>query len=901
MWRDLLFRLRSLVRRRRAESDLDDEVRFHIEHEVEKYLQAGHSRADAERRAHLAFGGVTQVKEAVREAWGLELLHAAVYDVRYGLRLLRRTPTFTTAAVLTMALGIGATTAIFSVVDATLLRPLPYPDPDQLVNLIDNLPGVGAPDVGLSQPEWRDFDQSGLFTATSPTWFDEQNLTGGTRPMRVNLSLVGPSYFALLGIHPELGRTFDPTSHQSGILPDVVISDGLWSRAFGRDPAILNRGVQLDTDLYHIVGVMPASFHSPGLTPDERNIDVWAASSFYGMPLVDQPPRNIRNLPATVARLRPGLTVAEAQHQLDGLVRGLRQRYPTDYPAQSDWIVRLVPLRDRVFGNVRQSLVLLLGAVALVLLIGSVNVANLLLARASTRARELAIRQALGAGRRRLTRQLLMESVLLSVLGGLAGLAVLFVARPLLLTLIPSRLPLLSEISIRWTAWLVALGTSLLTGVAFGLAPAFQAHRLDITAQLKQEARGSTQGRRPARTRRVLVVAECALSLTLMVAAALLLRSFWAVEHTRLGFTPDQVMTVRTRLPYPNDPTTDVYRTVPQKAAFFREVLWRARMLPGVDEVAIGNATSLPLDHDQRDSNLVRVFLEGQDPLGHDAPFVDGAVVTPEYFHLLRLTLVGGRLFTEFDDDRSAPVAVVNEAMAAMYWPRAGTLGKRLKLARAATSAATTPWTTVVGVVADTRVDALDESRVPQVYASLYQWNDKRLAVFLHGALDPATIAEGVRAAIQTVDGRLPVFGAQTLTTTVSASLAQRRFALDMVGLFGLTALLLSAIGIYGVMAHMVGERTHEIGIRLALGAPRGSIVKSVLRQAIELAAVGLAVGVVGAGIVARLMAGLLYGVTSTDASAFLAVAAVLLVVAVLASYLPARRAVRVDPVATLR
>jgi predicted permease len=868
MWSDLLFRLRSLVRRRRAESDLEDEVRFHVEHEIEKHVRAGHSREDAERRAHLAFGGVTQVKEDVREAWGLDLLYAAVYDVRHGLRLLRRSPTFTAAAVLTMALGIGATTAIFSVVDATLLRPLPYPDPDELVNLIDDLPGVGAPDVGLSQPEWQDFDRSGLFTATSPAWFDEQNLTGGPRPLRVNLSIVGPSYFEVLGIHPELGHTFDAASHQPGVLPDVVISDGLWTRHFGRDPAILDRHVQLDTDLYHIVGVMPASFHAPGLTPDERNIDVWAASNFFGMPLLDQPLRNVRNLPETVARLRPGLTVAEAQHQLDGIVRALRERYSTDYPAQSEWTVRLVPLRDRVFGNVRQSLLLLLGAVALVLLIGSVNVANLLLARASTRARELAIRQALGAGRRRLTRQLLVESVLLSILGGLAGVAVLLVTRPLLLTLIPSGLPLLDEISIRWTAWLVALGASRLTRVAFGVVPAFQAHRLDITAQLKQEARGSTQGRGHARTRRSLVVAECALSLTLMVAAALLLRSFWAVEHTRLGFTPDEVMTVRTRLPYPNDPTTDVYRTVPQKAALFREVLRRTRTLPGVDEVAIGNATSLPLDHKQRDANLVPVFLEGRDPLGHDAPLVNGAVVTPEYFHLLRISLLRGRLFTDFDDDRSAPVALVNAAMAAMYWPREDALGKRLKLRRDAIQ-----WTTVVGVVADTRVDALDESRVPQVYASLYQRNDKRLAVFLRGALDPASIAEGVRAAIQTVDDRLPVFGAQALTTTVSASLAQRRFALDMVGLFGLTALLLSAIGIYGVIAYMVGERTHEIGIRLALGASRSSIVGSVLRQAVELAAAGLAVGMVGAAIVARLMAGLLYGVAPTDASVYLAVA----------------------------
>ena len=892
----LRIRLRALLRRRRAEADLDDEIRFHLDRAVDKYVRAGMSPAAARRRASLDFGGVAGMRDDVREAWGVEAVRSCVADLRHGCRLLARTPTFTVAALLTMALGIGATTAIYSLVDATLLRPLPYPDPDQLVTIVDDLPGVGAEDVGLSQPEWQDLAHAGIFSAVSPAWYDEQNLTGATRPTRVNLLIVAPGYFEVMGVPAARGRTFDPADRRPGILPDVVISDGLWTRVFGRDPAILGRSIRLDTDLYQIVGVMPPGFRSAGLTTDERAIDVWAGTNFFGMPLKDRPPRNERNLPETIARLRPGLTPAAATERLNALVAALRQQYPADYPAQSNWAVRLVPVRDRVFGNVRQSLLLLLGAVGLVLLIGSVNVANLLLARASTRAREMAIRQALGAGRGRLARQLLAESLLLSIGGGLAGMAVVAALEPWLVSLIPESLPQLGATSIRWTAWLVAMGASVVTGVAFGLAPARQAGRLDLTRALKQEGRSTTGSRDQARTRRALVVVECALSLTLMVATALLLRSFWAIAHAPMGFTPDDIVTVRTRLPYPNNPGDDIYRTLPQKATFVREVLRRAQVLPGVEEAAIGNATSVPLDHKLRDASLDPVFIEGRPRAGSDSSYVDTAVVTPGYFHVLRIPVVRGRVFTDFDDERTAPVAVVNEAMAAAYWPDQDPIGARVKL-----SASATTWMTVVGIVADTRVDAIDEPRMPQIYASLYQRGDKRLAVFLRGTLDVAAVAEGVRADVQSVDPRLPVFSPHRLSSTVAASLAARRFAMNMVGVFGLTAALLAGIGIYGVVAYMVGERTHEFGIRLALGASRRRILNGVLTQALTLTAAGMALGLGGAFVAARLLAGVLYGVSPADPLVFLGVTAALVVVALGASYVPARRAVRIDPTTTLR
>src|SRR5213595_1080316 len=517
-------------------------------------------------------------------------------DLRFGLRMLRKSPGFTVITALTIALGIGATTAIFTVVDATLLEPLPYPQSEQLVSIVDDLRGPGARDVGLSEPEWQDLQRSGIFEYVSPTQFDENNLTGPSQPARVRLLIVAPNYFVLLGVQPRLGRGFDPQDHSPGIIPEVVISDGLWKRAFGSDPNILSKSVRMDTDLYRIVGVMPAGFDAPGRTAEERNIEIWAATSFYGAPLSDHPPRNRRNLPTAIARLKPGLTIAAAESRVDALVASLQKQFAADYPLQHAWTVGLVPLKKRVVGNVRQSLVLLLGAVGLLLLIGCVNVANLLLARASARGREMAIRRALGAGQARLTRQLLTESLLLSLFGGIAGLAILFSLKDFLLQLVPENLPRLNEISISWSVLLFALATCVVSGVSFGLAPALQASQVDLIHAFKQEGRASTGSAERARTRRGLVVTEFALSLVLMVAAGLLLRSFWDLLNVQLGFSPQNVISVRTRMPSPNDPSIDKYATASQEAPFVRELIRRCAVLAGVEEVAVGDPATIPLD-----------------------------------------------------------------------------------------------------------------------------------------------------------------------------------------------------------------------------------------------------------------------------------------------------------------
>ena len=883
--------------RKRPPDDFAAEIDAHLQLEADRLREEGLGVEEAQLAARRAFGNVTLSQERFYESGRWRWWDRLSQDVRHAARVLRKTPGFALIAILTMAVGIGATTAIFSVVDATLLHPLPYPEPDRLVSVEDDLPGVGSYNVGMSQPEWLDLERSGIFESVSPSWFDENNLTGAARPTRVRLNLVAPNYFATLGVMPALGRAFPPDDRSPGFTLGVVISDAMWQRGFGGDPAIVGKSLRLDTDLYDIVGVMPPGFRPPGRTTDERNIDVWAAMSFYGPPITYHPPRSGRNLPGAIARLKPGVTLAATQALVNGFVASLREQYPNDYPPQSAWSVRLVPLSESVFGNVRQSLVLLLGAVGLVLLIGCVNIANLLLARASARGRELAVRQALGASRRRLTAQLLTESALLSLIGGLAAIGILLTAKQLLLQLIPDNLPRLNDVTINWRVLLFATGVTVASGFAFGLAPALHAGSVDVTTALKS-ARGSTGGRAHARTQRLLVVTEFALSLVLMVAAGLLLRSFWDLLNAGLGFDPGQVATIRTRLPYPNDVTIDKYRTIAQEAPFLRDVLRRTRHLPGIEEAALGGSSAIPLDHTQQDPNfLFPVVVEGRvtDPM--HAPRVHGSAVTPEYFGLLRMTLLRGRLFTDFDDERSPSVAIVNDAMARMFWPGANPIGQHVKLSRSATSS----WTTIVGVVADARTESLKDADVPEIYASAYQRTEKHLAIFLRGQFDVAAMADRVREQVQLVDDTLPVYGAQTLNETVSVSLIERRFSTAMVGLFALTALLLAALGIYGVMSYAVSERTHELGIRLALGAGPETIARMVLRQGVALVLVGATVGLACAAGVSRSMAGVVFGVRPLDPPTFAAVSVLLIAVAMFACYIPARRATRVDPIIALR
>ena len=897
--RRFLIRLSNFATRRSADQRLREEIAEHLALQIEENLSAGMAPAEARRQARLKLGAPEAIREDHRAEQSLPFVENLFQDLRFAVRMLLRSPGFSLIAIATIALGVGATTAIYSVIDATLLHSLPYPNPSELVRIEANLPGVGAHDVGLSIPELRDLQNSGIFQYASAYFFGSANLTGSSQPARIALKPVTPNYFAMLGVDAELGRTFDPHDATPGFNLEVVISDGLWKRAFAADPHILGKNLRLDNDVYHIVGVMPANFRDQGQNSEERSTEVWAAAGFFGDPA--PPPMRSTRLPAsTIARLQPGLSPEAAQGHLDALVASLKKQYPADYPSQGAWTIHLTPLAETLVGNVRQSLILLFGAVGLVLLISCVNVANLLLARASARGREMAVRQALGAQRPRLIRQLLTESVLLFVLGGITGFAVLFCARKFLLQFVPESLPRLNDISISWGVLAFAIVVSVAAGTIFGLAPAWLASRLNLTETLRQEGRGSNGSRQRSRLRHVLVIGELALSLVLMIAAGLLLRSFWDLFKVQLGFNPSRIMAIETWLPIPNDPKTDIYRTATQESVMLREVLRRNRTLPGVEETAVGDRAALPLGHGQNDLNMFPLIREAEDVESSQPPLIDTSIVSPEYFHLLGMTLLRGRLFADQDLEATPSIAIINQAAARMYWPgkdgKGGDpLGKRIRLDRVQPN-----WTTIVGVIADARTESLADAGIPQVYLDIYQRPAKDLAFFLRGQVDPSAISAQVRTQIQAVDAELPVFRAETLDDVLSSSLSVRRFSMEMVALFAATALLLAALGIYGTISFLVNEQSREIAIRLALGAQRSDILTMVLRQGLTLAGAGAGVGLIGALIVSHLMAGLLFGVSPYDLSTFAGVTAVLTAVAIAASYFPALRAMRLDPITTL-
>ena len=899
--RRLLIRFSNLATGRSADRRLQDELAEHLAFQTEENMRAGMPAAEARRQAALKLGAAQAIREDHHAEHSIPFIENLLFDLKYAVRMLGRSPGFTFVAIATIALGIGATTAIYSVIDATLLHPLPYPRPEQLVRIEDDLPGVGAQGVGISVPEWRDLESAGIFQSVSVSGTGANvNLTGSAQPQRLSYKHVSPNYFAVFGVDAQLGRTFDPHDATPGFNLEAVISNGLWRREFGADPHIIGKALLLDNDVYHVAGVMPSGFRDLGSTNEELNTEVWLAAGMSGLPF-PPPLRGSRRQERVVARLNPGLSIAAAQGRLNALVESLKKQYPAEYPAEAAWTVRLIPLSESVVGSVRQSLVLLFGAVGLVLLISCDNVANLLLARASGRGREIAVRQALGAQRTRLIRQLLTEILLLFLLGGIAGFAILFGAQHLLLRLVPENLPHLSDIAVGWGVLLFAVAVSAAAGTIFGLAPAWLMSGVDLIGTLRQEGRGSSGSLGRSRARQILVVSELALSLVLMVAAGLLLRSFWDLFKVPPGFNPDRVMAIQTWLPGPNDPNQDTYRTATQEAVLLREVLRRSRALPGVQEAAIGDVDALPLGHSN--PGQLPLIREGIETMDNQAPEIHSPIVSPEYFHLLGMSLLRGRIFNDHDIEGTPQIAVINQAAARTYWPGEDPIGKRVRLhldSREQLNSAGPAWTTIVGVIADARTESLADAATPQIYRSLYQHPAKSLAIFLRGQLDPSAILTQERSQVQSVDPQLPVFHAETLDDVLSTSLSVRRFSMEMVAFFAATALLLAGLGIYGTISYVVNEQRREIAIRLALGAQRGTILKMVLRRGLGLAAAGAGLGVAGALIVSHLMAGLLYAVSPNDLPTFAGVTLVLTAVALAASYIPALRAMRLDPITTL-
>jgi len=819
-------------------------------------------------------------------------------DVRYAVRTLRKSPAFVTITVLTLALGIGANLAIFAVVNAVLLQPLPFREPERIVRVFDDLRGAGANNVGMSVPELRDLERSGVFETISAIYPSSSALSGGDKVERIELLGTSPNYFAVLGATPALGRTFTPSEWVPGFLDAVVISNGLWKRQFGSDPRIIGRRVLVDEDPYTIIGVMPPDFRHPASTLG-GDVDMWMATGFAGDPW-PRPwlLRGARPLPGALGRLTPGITLEQAQRRLDALTNSLQQGYANDYPKRLGWSLRLEPAQTSLTGNVRPTLVILLAAVSFVLLIVCVNVASLLIARASSRTREFAIRQALGASRGKLVRQVLTECLLISLAGGAAALAVLLLAQRSLLALMPADVPRLAEVHANWRMVAFALVLALATGVLVGLMPALRASATDPNRDLRDGGRtGGGQSVRHNRSRTALVVLEVALSAVLLIGAGLLVRSFIATLRQNPGLDPERLVAGQIWVPVPNNPKANQYLTAAQRAGLARELLVRLALLPGVEQAAIGTSSDIPLLNNV--SNTVPFSLPDEaSTQKHDHAAEFGAV-SAGYFDVLRTPLKTGRVFTDHDADSNATVVVVNEAFVRRFSPQRDVVGRRLKyVLRGGAYEAI-----IVGVVGDVRNDGLDVAPPPRVYQSILQYPIVRLAVFLRtrSDADVKSAKDAVTQVVHGIDPELPVFDVRTMTELRSASMARRQFSLFLMSIFALSALFLAALGIYGVMVFVVGQRAQEFGIRLALGATPRNILGLAFRPGLMLTATGTIVGLAASIGVTRLMSSLLFGVSASDPATFAIVPVVLAIVTLAACFVPARRATRVSPMQALK
>ena len=800
-------------------------------------------------------------------------------DLRYGFRILLKQRGFTTVAIIALALGVGATSAVFSIVNAVLLHPLAIEEPERVVMLWENNPARNHAEVEVSYPNyvsWRERNHVFEEVAALPSVNFDMTLTGNGEPQQVEASTVSANFFTLLGTRAALGRTFAPEDEKAGAPSVVLISDGLWKRRFGADANVLGQRLTVEGESATIIGVMPADFDFP------KGVELWA-------PLTPAPggwteQRGFRVLRA-MGRLKPGVSIEQAQSEMDGIARQLAEEFPKE---NKGYGVTGIPLIKSIFGNARPALFILLGAVFLVLLIACVNVANLLLARAATRQKEIALRLALGASRVRLIRQLLTESVLLALAGGTIGLLLASFGVEYLVTLAPQDIPRIASVGVNAKVIMFAFAVSFLTAIIFGLAPALSVSKPDLNEALKEGGGKSQGGARSKRLREMLVVSEVALAVVLMVGAGLLVRSFNNLQRIDPGFNAENVFTARVAL------VQSKYPEGAQQKAFFEQLLERVKTLPGVESAAV--VLMRPL------SGTVGwdppFAVEGQTPEEQTAnPYSNYEAISPDYFRTMGIPLVRGRDFNNQDRGDATTVVIINEMMARKYWPGEDPVGKRLKFGKANSNA---PWLTVVGVVKDVRYREWDAVR-PDIYVPYLQNSEYRTDFVIRTKANPLSLTESFRREVYALDKDQAVAAVTTMDELVSSALARPRFNTLLLSIFAALALSLSAVGVYGVMAYTVTQQTHEIGIRMALGAQVRDVLRMILGQGMKLIVIGLVIGVAGAFALTRLMASLLYGVTATDPLTFTGVAGVLAVVAIAACYIPARRATRVDPMVALR
>jgi putative ABC transport system permease protein len=867
------------------ERQMDEEMRFHIEARAADLVKSGLPPQEALRQARLEFGGIETAKGDCRDSVGVSFLETLLQDVRHGIRAMVRTPAFTAIAVIVLALGIGANTAIFSVVDAVLLRPLAYHDSGRLVTILMDGNGPVAP---ANYIDWRDQSKSFISMGAADYW--SPNLTGIDSPEHVAGLKVTQNLFPMLGIEPMLGRLFVEGEDKEGGDREVILSYRLWQRRFSSDPKVLGKPIVLDGNAYLVVGVMPPGFQFAPFWA--TNAELWVPNAL-GTRIHNRGGNSLR----IFARMKDGVSLKQARAEIASITGRLERQYPG-----TNRDVMVTPLKEKVVGPIETPLLVLLGAVGFVLLITSANVAHMLLARAATRQKEVAVRAALGARQGRIIRQFLTESILLGALGGAAGLLLALVATRALIALSPANIPRVQTVSIDLRAALFLFFATILTSVGFGLAPALQASAVKVNDTLKEGGRGHSEGFRRNRLRSLLVVSEFALALMLLIGAGLMIRTFAALEAVDPGFNPHHVVSMIVSVAGSKEAEAG------HRGIFYRQLIDRVRSLPGVQ--AAGGINHLPLAGDLWGWSFV---IEGRPkPRPGESPRAVYRMVTPGYFEAMRLPLVRGRDVTEIDNETASGAVIINEQAAKQYWPEVDPIGKRISFDDDTTDPSS--WLTVVGIAKNAKQDSWTDEATPEAYLAAFQNRDfmgdsgseaskhmTYITLVARTAGDPAAVASAMKQAAWSFDRNLAISQILTLDGVVAEANAQPRFEMLLLTIFAAVALILAIVGIYGVISYAASRRTHEIGVRMSLGATRQDVLLLVMRQGIWLALVGSVTGIAGALLLSRLMTKLLYGVQPTDPTTFVIVAAGLGVVAMVACYIPARRAMRIDPMSALR
>jgi putative ABC transport system permease protein len=871
-------------RKRTREAELDRELQSHIDVEVDEQQEAGLPPEEAMYAARRALGNATQIKEDVRMAWGLHWLEILLQDFSYGLRVLSRNRCFAATAIVILALGIGATTAIFSVVDTVTLKPLPFPNAGRLVRIRSLIAATRTGSGIASYPDFLDWRaRNHVFVGMAAFRTDDLTLLGSAEPLHLQGAVVSAQLFSLVGVRPALGRGFRPDEDHpaatNGADP-VIFSYDLWRREFDSDASVLGRTIQLGGELFTVVGVMPKGFKFP---VQAGPVDLWTtmAVDARGGAKAMTAQRGAHYLDV-VGLLKAQVSLRQAQAEMATIASSLSKQHPESKPRT----VQLVPEIEGVVGPLRAPLFVLLGAVCCVLMIVCANVANLLLARATGRDKEMAVRAALGASRRRATCQVLTESIALGLLGGGLGLALALALLGSLVRLMPVEVPRLSTIGLNFRLLGFSFGVSVLAGVLFGLAPALRVSKINLTESLKESGRGrGSAGGERGRLRDALVAAEFAIAVVLVAAAGLLLQSFLHLFRTDPGFNPHHVLTFELDSP--------AGKQLPE---FYHDVMARMGALPGVR--ATSAVASLPLTGD----NIGATFeIEGQPAPAGSRPSTEFNAVEPDYFHTLGIALLEGRDFTPHDNLESAPVAIVSRRFARRFFPSQDPIGKHIRPGIANGYSGGPPMREIVGVAGDVKQAGLGDAAAPQVYAPVAQCPFNPMFIVIRTETDPLSIAAPARRGVAAVDKNAPIYHVETLDQYFADSLAAPRFITLLISGFAGLALLLACVGIYGVVSYIAAQSTHEIGIRMALGAQRRDVLLMVTGHGLRLALVGIGIGVLGASGLTRFLSSLLYGVKATDAITFATVSLILTAVALLACYIPARRAAKVDPMVALR